>query len=171
MSTKTVYTFHPVTLAYAGPLDLSADRGDMDPMEPGRWLVPGGCLEIAPPEVPAGQYAAAEAGAWVLRDIPLEPEAPQPEPLTAEQRIAALLRHVDAHLNAGAAIRRYDSIVTASLRAGYPGPFHDEGVAFATWMDATYARCYEILAQWEAGEIAEPTAAELIAMLPALGLP
>ena len=86
-------------------------------------------------------------------------------------RIAALLREVDAHLDAGAAIRRYDSIATASLRAGYPGPFHDEGVAYATWMDATYARCYEILAQWEAGEIAEPTAAELIDMLPLLGLP
>lgn len=167
--TKTVYAFHPDTRAFVGPVLL--DEGDMSPLEEGVWLIPGGCLESAPPSPGPGQYAAAEAGAWVLRDIPATPEAPQPEPLTVEQRIAALLRHVDAHLNAGAATRRYDSIVTASLRAGYPGPFHDEGVAFATWMDATYARCYEILAQWEAGEIAEPTAAELIAMLPALGLP
>ena len=111
------------------------------------------------------------AGQHVVPDEHGMPSVHVPPPPSVEERIALLLRHVDAHLNAGAALRRYDSIVTASLRAGYPGPFRAEGVAFATWMDATYARCYEILAQWEAGEIAEPTAAELIAMLPVLELP
>ncbi|KQP39683.1 hypothetical protein [Pseudorhodoferax sp. Leaf274] len=168
---KIVFAFHPFTRRYVGPFELAFERGDMDPLEPGRWLIPGSCLEVEPPEPGPGQYVAEEAGAWVLRDIPVEPDPPQPEPPTVEQRIALLLRHVDAHLNAGAALRRYDSIITASLRAGYPGPFHDEGVVYATWMDATYARCYEILAQWEAGEIAEPTAAELLAMLPPLELP
>ncbi len=105
---------------------------------------------------------------------PYDPANPPEGPATvisAPQRIATLLAAVDLWLNAGAALRRYSSIVTAALRAGYPGPFHAEGIAYATWMDATYARCYEILAQWEAGEIEEPTAAELIAMLPLLELP
>ncbi len=171
MSTLTVHAYDRVSRTYVGPVLLREDRGDMDPMEPGRWLIPGGCLESAPPAVPEGKEAYADGGTWAVRDISAEPEQPQVEPPGVEQRIAALLRRVDAHLNAGAALRRYDSIITASLRAGYPGPFHDEGVVYATWMDATYAKCYEILAQWEAGEIAEPTADELIAMLPVLVLP
>lgn len=169
---KTVFSFHPVTRAYVGPVELDSERGDVSPEDEGVvWLVPGCCLEAEPPAPSAGQYVAEVAGGWVLRDLPPEPGVPEPLPPTTEQRIAVLLAHVDAHLNAGAALRRYDSIITAALRAGYPGPFHDEGVAYATWMDATYARCYEILAQWEAGDIEEPTAAELIGMLPALELP
>lgn len=171
MQTKTVYAFHPETRIYVGATVLSEARGDMSPLEPGVWLVPGDCLAVEPPATPTGKCVVERDGTWELQDLPEVPEVPEPPEPTAEQRIAALLRVVDAHLNAGAATRRYDSITTASIRAGYPGPFHDEGVAFATWMDATYARCYEILAQWEAGEIAEPTAAELIAMLPLLELP
>lgn len=95
-------------------------------------------------------------------------EAPE---LTLEQRIEALHVAVNAHLNAAAGARRYDSIHTAALRAGYPGPFHDEGLAFAQWMDAVNAKCYEVLAQFEAGEIAEPNWEELLTMLPVLQLP
>lgn len=96
---------------------------------------------------------------------------PKPPAPSLEERMAGLLIAVDVHLNAAARAKGYDSIVTAALRAGYPGPFHDEGVAFATWMDATYAQCYALLAQWQAGELEEPTAADLIALLPTLELP
>ncbi|SEF19458.1 hypothetical protein SAMN03159371_00142 [Variovorax sp. NFACC28] len=44
-------------------------------------------------------------------------------------------------------------------------------MAYAIWMDAVNAKCYEVLALYLAGEIAEPTRAELLAMLPALTLP
>ena len=99
-------------------------------------------------------------------------QADHPPGLTLEQRQAALLSAVDAHLNAAARMRRYDSIVTAALRAALPAsPFHEEGVAFGTWMDLVYAKCYEVLAKVQAGEIEEPDEAELIAMLPALQLP
>jgi len=77
----------------------------------------------------------------------------------------------DAHLNAAAKARSYDSIHTAALRAGFPGPFHDEGVAFATWMDAYNASGYQLMAQITAGEIVPPTIDEYIAMLPELVLP
>jgi hypothetical protein len=95
----------------------------------------------------------------------------EPPELMLEQRIDALYIAVNAHLNAAAGARRYDSIHTAALRAGYPGPFHDEGMAFATWMDAVNAKCYEVLAQFQAGVIAEPTWDELLVMLPVLELP
>jgi hypothetical protein len=44
-------------------------------------------------------------------------------------------------------------------------------MAFATWMDAVNAKCYEVLAQFQAGVIAEPTWDELLVMLPVLELP
>lgn len=97
--------------------------------------------------------------------------APPPGP-TMEERAKVLLAGVDAHLNAAARAKGYDSIITAALRAALPAsPFHSEGLAFGTWMDAVYAKCYEVLAQVQANEIAEPDEAQLIAMLPALQLP
>jgi hypothetical protein len=93
-------------------------------------------------------------------------------PPSFDQRKAALLKAVDAHLNAAAKAKGYDSILSASLRAALPtSPFHGEGVAFGTWMDLVYAKCYEVLAQVQANEIAEPDEAQLISMLPALQLP
>lgn len=77
----------------------------------------------------------------------------------------------DAHLNAAAKARRYDSIHTAALRAGYQGPFHDEGVAFASWMDSCNAIGYQIMAEIESGQRVAPTIDEYIAMLPELVLP
>jgi hypothetical protein len=93
-------------------------------------------------------------------------------PPTFDQRKAVLLAAVDDHLNVAAKAKGYDSIITASLRAALPAsPFHAEGIAFGTWMDEVYAKCYEVLAQVMAEEIPEPTAAELLGMLPALQLP
>lgn len=89
-----------------------------------------------------------------------------------KERQAALLVEVDKHLNAAARAKGYDSRNSFYMRAAVPGsPFHAEGVAFATWMDSVYAKCYEVLAQVLASEIPEPTAAELLAMLPVLQLP
>lgn len=105
------------------------------------------------------------------RDVPGNTPA-QPAGPTLGERAAALLRAVDAHLNAAAQAKGYDSILSAALRAALPqSPFHAEGVAFGNWMDATYAKCYDVLAKVQADEIDEPTQEELIAMLPVLVLP
>jgi hypothetical protein len=104
---------------------------------------------------------------WRETNEPAVPAGP-----TLEQRKAALLGAVDAHLNAAATAKGYDSILAAALRAALPiSLFHAEGVAFGTWMDAVYAKCYDVLAQVLSGEIEEPTKDELIAMLPVLQLP
>ena len=110
------------------------------------------------------------------KDLVSSPDGPpmlrQPEPPNFEQRKGALLAAIDAHLNAAAKAKGYDSIINAALRAALPAsPFHEEGVAFGTWMDAVYAKCYEVLAQVQANEIAEPDEAQLLAMLPELLLP
>jgi hypothetical protein len=170
---KTVFSFDPNTRAYIGAIEL--DDGDLSPLESTEdapvYLIPGNCLEAEPPSPQEGQWPFAVDGQWSLRELPGEPEPePHPEP-TFEERQAALLAAVDAKLNAAARAKRYDSIQSAALRAGYPGPFHAEGLAFATWMDAVYARCYEVLAQVESGEQEEPSEAQLLAMLPELLLP
>lgn len=91
--------------------------------------------------------------------------------LPAEQIEANLDRALMQHLHARAAERRYDSIHTATLRAGYPGPFQAQGVAYATWMDSCNAAAYQIMAEVKAGQRAIPTAAELLAEMPELVLP
>ena len=93
---------------------------------------------------------------------------------TTEELIREVRNLVTDHLNATARAKRpemYDSIQTASLRAAYPGPFHDEGVAFAAWADTCWAKYYEIVAEINSGgrDIAEIS--EVLSELPALELP
>ena len=122
----------------------------------------GACIPMDPENK---DYQAYEE--WATTNTPSQPAGP-----TFEQRKVALLQAVDAHLNAAAKAKGYDSIITAALRAALPAsPFHAEGLAFGTWMDLVYAKCYEVLAQVQAGEIAEPDEAQLIGVLPALQLP
>lgn len=101
---------------------------------------------------------------WVVRDKPF-----------AEQ-IDALSRHYEAllteHLDAVAQSRRYDNRITCALRAGYPGPFQAECIAFAQWMDGCNALAYRALAAVQAGNGKMPESDEaFIAMLPVLVWP
>jgi len=50
---------------------------DPDPLVEGSWLIPGGCVEAAPPALGEGQMAKWSKGKWVIVDP--EPE-PTPEP-------------------------------------------------------------------------------------------
>lgn len=85
--------------------------------------------------------------------------------------IAKYQKAHDAHLNSAAKEKRYDSIQSAALRAAFPGPFHDEGVVFAEWMDTCNALGYQIMSEIEQG-IREPLSIEeYISLLPELVLP
>ena len=77
----------------------------------------------------------------------------------------------DEHLQAAAKARRYDSIHTAALRAGYAGPFQAEGIAYAQWMDDCNAAGYQIMAEVESGTRGALSVAEYIDLLPILELP
>lgn len=63
---------------------------DESPLEPGVYLIPGGCIEADAPTIPEGQRAKWN-GAWVFEDIPQpEPEVePEPVELTYAQKRAA----------------------------------------------------------------------------------
>lgn len=75
-----------------------------------------------------------------------------PPPLTPADIVTAM----DALFNAVAQAKNYDDRLTCALRAGYPGPFQAEGIAFATWMDAQNAKAYALLAQVQAGTMPMP---------------
>lgn len=62
--------------------------------------------------------------------------------------------------------RKYDNRFTCSLRAGYPGPFQEEGRTFAVWMDTCNAAAYQILHEVSTGEREVPSKEELISLLP-----
>lgn len=87
-------------------------------------------------------------------------------------RLAAFDAALEAHYEATAKQRRYTNKVTCAMRAGYPGPFQAEGLAFGQWMDNSYAAAYVILAEVQAGERKPPaTVKALIDELPSMVWP
>lgn len=69
---------------------VGTTSADPSPLEPGAFLIPGGCVDAPAPSVPSGQRARWD-GAWVFEDIPLpEPNSePMPVELTYAQKRAA----------------------------------------------------------------------------------
>lgn len=94
-----------------------------------------------------------------------------PPVVTETEKIAIINQAVTEMLDKEAAKRGYANIQSAALRAGYQGPFHLEGVAYAVWMDACWEFCYSSLAKIRAGNMLEPTLEEFLAMMPELNLP
>ncbi len=93
-----------------------------------------------------------------------------PEP-TEQEILDALTQALNMHLDSVASQRRYDSRFTCALRAGFPGPFQAEGLAFAAFMDECNMVGYAMMKRAKAGEIPVPSGAELIAAMPAMAWP
>jgi hypothetical protein len=64
---------------------INISRADPDPLTPGSWLIPGGCVVEKPPTLIEGQRAQWINNHWAIIDPEPIPE-PIPEPeLTAEE--------------------------------------------------------------------------------------
>lgn len=79
---------------------------DESPLEPGVYLIPGGAIDVTPPNVPQGKVALRQGSSWVFV-TPQEPETPPPidgvpQSVTRFQALAAL--HLAGHLPAVEAI-------------------------------------------------------------------
>jgi hypothetical protein len=96
---------------------------DESPLEPGVYLIPGGCIDVAAPTVPEGQRAKWDGG-WVFEDIPQPEPAPEPSELTyAEKRAMEyppMADYLDAVVKGDQA--QIDAYVAACLavKAKYP---------------------------------------------------
>ena len=159
-----IYNYDPDTKALIG-----FAIADESPLEAGVFLVPAFATSIDPPEVPDGKYAAFDGSAWQL----LDSVGPVAEVIaeTPEQTVARYEAALDAWLDAKARMYRYANRFTFALRAAYPGPWHDEAVTFAEWMDSCNAQAFELLQSVQDGEVEMPTVEGFISGLPDFVLP
>lgn len=89
-------------------------------------------------------------------------------PPTETEIIAAMEELFEKTANS----KRYKNKITCALRAGYPGPFQAEGMAFASWMDSCNALAYQMQAEIKAGTRSMPqTIEEALSYLPAIVWP
>ena len=91
-------------------------------------------------------------------------------PPTQAEIIALYEKALDDHLDSVARLHRYDTRFTFALRAGFPGPYHDEAVAFATWMDVCNVQAFALLSEVQAGNAVMPTIDAFIDSLPEFSL-
>jgi hypothetical protein len=79
---------------------------------------------------------------------------------------------IQSMLDAKAQERHYDGILSACTYATSSVPsFAAEGQACVDWRDAVWSRSYELMGQVQAGTLAQPTIAAMLAMLPAMAWP
>jgi len=176
---------------------VSPVDADPDPMNPGEWLFPGGCVGTAPPTLAANEAARWVNGAWIkepdyvgvvywladgsrheIIDRGIAPPVdaltaePPPSPPTEAEIIGTLTAAVQKHLDGTARARNYDGILSLCSYATSTNPkFVAEGQAGVAWRDAVWAACYSILAEVQAGQRGVPTEADLLAALPSMVWP
>ena len=97
---------------------------------------------------------------------------PKDPAVVMKLRETEMTNAVQSHLDTTAGRLGYDSISTAVTYASEAAvsKFQTEGVAFREWRSLVWEYCNSVLAQVVAGERSVPTAAELIAELPVVGL-
>jgi len=84
----------------------------------------------------------------------------------AQTRLSAA---VQAHLDATARARSYDSALSCvSYIDSTVAQYRAEAATMRDWRDAVWLRCYELLAEVQAGTRPVPTESELIALLPVI---
>jgi hypothetical protein len=167
---KTVHSFDYGTGLYLGPVVLG--EGDLSPLEPGVYLIPGNCLEAEPPQVGEGQYAVHVDGQWELCNVAIVPPAPPHVP-TPEEIAAAFTAAIQKRLDDFARTRGYDSMGSLVTYVDDPFPrFDAEGRCGRAIRSATWAAAYAILEQVKAGQRPMPDdLADIEADLPALEWP
>ena len=98
-----------------------------------------------------------------------------PEPADAPndaEMIASVQQAVQERLDAFARTRAYDGILSAATYAASAVPkFAAEGQYAVQARDATWAACYQIMADVQAGTRAMPSVEDVLAELPALEWP
>ena len=110
-------------------------------------------------------------GKVIVADSEGFPIAAAPAPPTAEQVQARLSYAVQSMLDAKARELGFDNIFTGVSYADESSvpSFQAHGQQLRLWRSLVWERCYEILAEVQAGTTPIPTAAALLAQLPQFG--
>ena len=133
--------------------------------------IPADAVEITEAEH-AALLEGQSMGKIIVADESGRPILQDPPPPTAGQTIEQYMAAVQGHLDTFARTRNYDSILSAATYATSTNPkFAVEGRYAVEARDATWSKCYEVLAAVEAGSRLMPTLDELLAELPVLTWP
>lgn len=118
--------------------------------------------EPAPVAHPLVERIVVTGGAFEI----VEPPEPEPVPETPPT-LSGFRLAIQAHIDAAAASRSYDSGVTCASYLGSTVPaWAAEAAAFVAWRDAVWAHAYLELAKVEAGTRETPTIAGFLGELP-----
>ena len=69
----------------AGGVHVGAVAAEPSPREPGAWLIPAGCVTIAPPDLAEGEQARWTGQGWAVEPVPQPEPEPEPEPGPGEE--------------------------------------------------------------------------------------
>ena len=133
--------------------------------------IPADAIEITKEEHAALMEGQSQ-GKLIQADANGRPVLVNPPPPTPEQIIAQYTAGVQQHLDTFAHTRNYEGILSAATYAtSTVSKFKVEGQYAVEARDATWAKCYEVLASVEAGSRPMPTLDEMLAELPELVWP
>ena len=133
--------------------------------------IPADAVEITVEEHQA-LIEGQSLGKRIVADENGRPILQDPPPPSPEQIVAQYTAAVQKRLDDFARTRGYDGILSAATYATSTVPkFAAEGQYAVEARDATWAKCYEVLAAVEAGSSPMPTLDELLAELPVLTWP
>ena len=151
--------------AFAAYTDENGTRYPTVPPEVFEW--------VEPPAPPAeylanpSHYTVAEVDA-----APYVVYTRKDDDQIAEATLALFDAALTQHLDATAQARKYDNRITCMVRAGFPGPFQAEAIAFATWCDNCNWHAYQVLAGVQEGTLPMPASvAEFLADMPPMVWP
>lgn len=122
---------------------------DESPLEPGVWMIPGGCVELEPPPIPQGQQARYSSGAWLLEPIPLSAAEHQVEALPSESPTKQAHQVVQAYMDQTAQLSGYESLLAAISYADEEAvpAFQEDGKRFRAWRSRVWAYVFAEQAQ------------------------
>lgn len=107
-----------------------------------------------------------EVAEWVANGGVINVPVPSNDELVSD-----MMSKLESFYDSKARERRYDNRYTCSIRAGYQGPFQQEGIAFAQWMDQCNNVGYQIVADVLSGQREIPTFEQILSELPTLTWP
>lgn len=109
-----------------------------------------------------------ETGQMIWNTVDRE-NLPLSKPITPEQRIKEIQDAVQNLLDLKAQEKMYDNgFAVCSYATSTDETFRNEAQAFIEWRDKCWRKCYEILAQFESGEIEMPSVEYVMSQLPVL---
>ena len=112
----------------------------------------------------------SDINGWTYRKelCPMKTEEEKQKEL-AEQRFKDIQTAVQAALDGKAKEKNYDNgFALAGYALSTNDTFRSEAGKFIAWRDAVWARCYQILDAYKAGEIEMPSVENVLAVLPEL---